>query len=552
MKKSNFAYRGTRLVPMSAHKVFWDTIQSCPVPIGADVNRFYDSLSFLFLHIAERTGLTGRKMKHQVPVPYNWFRDSRNPARYALVYRKNPEIQAWLESVLIVTPFDYIKGRCREWQFKPSFERKFRKANTVDEPLYDITVRLRRRPKAKSKSDLIERSIVPEIIKHRIVRPANLRRGKAEISDLIERAIDNQRPYRFYLDRALDCLRNLDYHGKHSAYSKLWAVLERASRLGFKVVGGTEKDRIVEFYDQYYINDVGSRMFGISQAFLKPVKRLCFDHTYGTNYDMSQAHITILKELLEENDLEIPDTIHIDHGYLAKTLGVTRDTAKTLNFGGIYKGWQNQYKITVSIGDNRRSVLTPLAKALWKDSKVLKVLESLIVPDSPKQTELAQNAYVLGIWQKWKSIYKPAADIVSQLIDRLIEKAYNRNAVYSFVNDVECSYQIPFTKIKKERYSILSHYIQGRESQKLLEVLAQNLWCSAEFDGAIVCGTYNNCIDMEEKPFCTTTDAIRLFDKVWENGHTFKNDKRCIMSKTVSGNQENTVNRAYAKYYEKE
>ncbi|QQO90367.1 putative helicase [Erwinia phage pEa_SNUABM_5] len=551
MKK--ITYRGTRLVPLSVHRLFWDqTIDKCPVPQGADATKFRESLGFLFLHLAERTGLTSRSDKGQIPMAWSWFNQRGNPARYAMHYHKSVAVQEWLEKTLIVTKHSKILGLSREWQFKPSFLRAFRKAFIIDEPLYDITVRRRRKAKAPSIAGIVEKSIVAEIKKPKFRRPdaKHMRRGNKELEQLIKQAWENQRPYRFYLDRMMDCLRNLSAKGKKSSYQRLWVVLEQICNLKMKVVGGVPGDRIVEFYDSYRINEVGSRMFGNSQALLRVVKHLCFDHDYASNYDMPQAQVTILKELFIKYEVPFPEKIQLSHTELAKILGITRETAKQLNFGGIFKGWNN-VPIIIVFDHDKQSLIpyrTPLFESLWRDSKVRAKLKKIEGVDN-NETKQLHRKFVMDIWRNWKSLHKEISKSIETLLTTIASKTRCPDGVYHFKNDMGCVQRVGVSKFKRERYSVLSHFLQGTESRQLLSVIATNLWCSAEFDGASILGEYNNVIPMDVKPFYDDTDSVLLFKKVWENGHTFSSDRRCITSKKVSRDQQETVNSAYIKYY---
>lgn len=550
-----FSYRGTKLVPQSVHKLFWDqTIFKCPVPPGADVAKFRQSLGFMLLHLAERTGLTSKSDKGQIPMAWSWFNRKGNPARYAMHYHKSAVVQEWLEKTLIVSRHSRKLGLSREWQFKPEFLRSFRRALTIDEAFYDITVPIRRRPKARSIADIVERSIVETIEKPKFRRPdsKNFRRDDPELIELLHKAWENQMPYRFYLDRMLDCLRNLAAKGKKDSYLRLWIVLEKICDLKMRRVGGTDRDRIVEFYDSYRINEVGSRMFGNSQALLRVAKRLCFDHSYAKNYDMPQAQVTILKNLFVTHGVAFPDTIQLSHTDLAKVLGISRETAKMLNFGGIFKGWNNVPMVVVNDHSKKQFVIyrTPLYEGLWRDPKVKAKLKKIVGTDAT-DTKRQHRAFVMDIWRKWKGLHKEISAAIEKLLEVIATNTRCPEGVYYFKNDMNCVQHVNISKFKRDRYSVLSHYLQGTESRQLLRVLATNLWCSAEFDGALILGEYNNIIPMDVKSFCDDTDAVLLFDRVWANGHTFKSDRRSITARKISSNQEDTVNNAYIKHYSK-
>lgn len=549
---NKITYSGTKLVPLSVHKLFWDqTIYKCPVPEGADPAKFRKSLGFVFLHIAERTGLTAKNDLGQVPMSWQWFNKTGNPARYAMHYHKTPQVQEWLEKTLIVTEHSRILGLSREWQFKPSFLRVFRRHFLSDEALYDITVPVRRRPRALSMEDRVNRCFVQKLVKQKFIKPDNLCRKDPQLRRLLDAAYKNQRPYRFHLDRMLDCLRNLAAKGKKSSYIKLWISIERICEHGIRRVGGTDKDRIVEFYDVYRVNEVGSRMFGTSQGLLRVVKRLCFDATYAVNYDMPQAQVTILKQLFNKYNIPYPEQIQLSHTDLAKTLGICRETAKSLNFGGIFKGWNNVPFVCVRDPETKHCSVykTPLYQCLWNDAKVKAKLKRLEEGRDVRSVKHAQSNLVKGIWDKWKSLHKEISISVENLLTAMADSTRMTQGIYRFKNDMNCIQRVYAEQYTSRRYSVLSHYLQGTESRQLLEVLASNLWCSAEFDGALILGKYNQVVPMDVKPFCDDTDAVLLFDRVWQNGFTFKNDRRCIISKKISKDQLNTVNTAYEKYY---
>lgn len=540
-------------VQRSAHKYFWDMIYSCPKPPNAKSDKFYESLAWFFMHLIDKSKISDRRnIYNETVVTYTYMR-AHEKMRYALVRWKAHSVQAWLDKRVDRTRYDYVKGIARKYTLNKTILSTFTSLCVEDEPMYNLMKPLRRRPIYVNEKDLVESSFRTSIKPKPFVRPENFsqHRGRSsELITLINKAQKNQRPYRFYLDRFLDIMKNAKTNRKDGLHFRLDIFLKRVCKFGFKLVNDDPNDRLVEFYDIYKMNPTGSRLFGTAAAMPKLVKLLCFDHSYGRNFDMPNAQMVLLIELLAEYGLECPELEALDHDAVAKYLKISRGTAKTLNYGGIYSGWSNrqwfrQHFESRSDDEQPRPVKTDIYRQLCSDPKIQRVAEKNKFDDK----ELAD--YVDWIWDRWKKLFEPAGKVVSELCDRIRDSSYCRGGEYHFKNSVQCSHSVKIELFNKDKYTVLSHYVQGQESYNLLKILAETEWCSAEFDGAILLTDYKGDVELKEKPFMTPTLNSLLFMRLWENSLRMGTVRRNLFTKRGFSTDIETVNREYQKIVSK-
>lgn len=537
-------------VPKSAHKYFWDMIYSCPKPPKAKSDKFYQSLAWFFMHLLDKSRVNQRRNVYdETIVTYTYMR-RHEKMQYAMSRHKESCVQNWLNRKVDRTRYDYIKGIARKYRINPSITDVFAELLRIDEPMYNLMKPLRRRPIFKDEKDLIESSLRTEIRPRPFKRPYNFnyrRERSSGLIELVKKAQANQRPYRFYLDRFLDIMHNARRHNRRKKlHMRLNIFLKRICGFGFRIVNDDPNDRLIEFYDQYSMNPVGSRLFGTTAAMPKLVKLLCFDHSYGRNFDMPNAQMVLLLNLMDQYGLSCPDLENLNHDKVAGALRITRGTAKTLNYGGIYSGWSNRkyfkqtYDNEPADGEQRKAMPTDLYRQLLNDTKVKKYISAnkLSIKDGEN--------YVGYIWDKWKEMFKPASAVVAELCRRISESAYTRCGSYHFKNESECSHEVPVARYGREQYTVLSHLIQGMENYNLLKILAEVEWCSAEFDGAILLSEYKGDVPLKEKPFMEPTLNSLLFMRLWENGHKMGKVRRDLFAKGSNTDVE-TVNKEYLK-----
>lgn len=537
-------------VQKSAHRYFWDLIYSCPKPPKADSDKFYESLAWFFMHLIDKSRvLERRNIYNETIVTYTYMRQHEK-MRYAMVKHKESCVQTWLKHRVDMTKYDYIKGIARKYTLNKVVLDTFAELMLKDEPMYNLMKPVRRRPIFKDERDLIESSFRTTISPKPFSRPYNFNYRKErskEVVELIAKAQANQRPYRFYLDRFLDIVKNTRTVGRKNQHLRLQIFLKRICRFGFRLVNDDPNDRLVEFYDEYTMNHVGSRLFGTAAALPKLVKLLCFDHSYGRNFDMPNAQMVLLLDLMAQYGLDCPELEKLDHDKVAKTLKISRGTAKTLNYGGIYSGWSNQThfkQIFESRSDDEqpKPMMTDIYRQLWNDSRLTK--------HTKRFSDEEKKDYVKYVWAKWKSIFAPAKLVVEELCERIRDASYSRSGAYYFKNESECSHPVPVHRYKRERYTVLSHLIQGMENHNLLKILAEAEWCSAEFDGAILLTEYHGDVALKEKPFMKPTLNSLLFLRLWENGYRMGSVRRDVTAKRGRTDTE-TVNTEYLKIVSK-
>lgn len=533
-------------VQKSAHKYFWDLIYSCPKPPKAKSDKFYESLAWFFMHLIDKSRvLERRNIYNETIVTYTYMRQHEK-MRYAMVKHKESCVQSWLRHKVDMTKYDYIKGIARKYTLNKNIMDTFAELMRLDEPLYNLMKPVRRKPLYKDERDLVESSFRAEIAPRPFVRPHNFNYRKersAEVVELLAKAQANQRPYRFYLDRFLDIMHNTRTVGRKNYHLRLQVLLKRICRLGFRLVNDDPTDRLVEFYDVYTMNHLGSRLFGTAAAMPKLVKLLCFDHSYGRNFDMPNAQMVLLLDLMAQYGLDCPDLEELDHDKVAQALKISRGTAKTLNYGGIYSGWSNQthFKQTFesrSDGEQPQAMMTDIYRQLFNDRRIAKLTKHF--------SEQEKKDYVRYVWDKWKAMFTPAKLVVEELCERIRNTSYARGGSYYFKNASECSHPIPVQRFNGERYTVLSHLIQGMENHNLLKILAEAEWCSAEFDGAILLTDYKGDVALKEKPFMKPTRNSLLFLRLWESGHRMGKIRRDITAKKGRTDVK-TVNSEYLK-----
>ena len=533
-------------VQKSAHKYFWDMIYSCPKPPKAKSDKFYESLAWFFMHLLDKSRVAERRnIYNETIVTYTYMRQHEK-MRYAMVKHKESCVMTWLKHRVDMTKYDYIKGIARKYTLNKVILETFAELMLEDEPMYNLMKPIRRRPIYKDERELIESSFRTTIKGKPFTRPHNFNYRKErskEVVELIAKAQANQRPYRFYLDRFLDIVKNTRTCRRKNQHLRLQIFLKRICRYGFRLVNDNPKDRLVEFYDEYSMNHVGSRLFGTAAALPKLVKMLCFDHSYGRNFDMPNAQMVLLLDLMAQYGLNCPELESLDHDKVAKKLSIARGTAKTLNYGGIYSGWSNQTHFKQNFenrvdGEQPRAMMTDIYRQLYHDSKIEKYTKGM--------TDTEKNDYVRYVWDKWKKMFEGAAEVVSELCERIRMTAYSREGAYYFKNDSECSHSVPVSRYKKDQYTVLSHLIQGMENHNLLKILAEAEWCSAEFDGAILLTEYTGEVSLKEKPFMQPTLNTLLFMRLWENGYTMGSVRRDVTAKKGYTDIE-TVNSEYLK-----
>ncbi|QYW05233.1 hypothetical protein pEaSNUABM21_00219 [Erwinia phage pEa_SNUABM_21] len=536
-------------VPKSFHKYFWDMIYSCPKPPKAKSDKFYESLAWFFIHLIDKSRVLDKtNVYNETLVTYTYML-AHEKLRYTMIYHKEYSVELWLNRKVNKTRFDYIKGIARKYSLSRALSDEISELFMFKEPMYNLLKPLRRRPLFENEEDLVEAALQVPIKAKPFVRPGNFNFHKvrnSEVIDLIKKAQANQRPYRFYLDRFLDIKKNAHTNRKKNLHMRLDAFLKRICKNGLRLVNDNPNDRLVEFYDSYAMNDVGSRLFGTAAALPKVVKLLCFDHSYGRNFDMPNAQIVLLLDLMARYGLDCPELETLNHDQIAKELRITRGTAKTLNYGGIYSGWSNQKWFkqsfeTCADNEEQSAMMTDIFRQLVMDTKV----QNAAKKGNMNERELI--SYADRIWDKWKEIFKPAALVVSELCERIRMSAYSRSGSYYFKNDSECSHKMPVSRYKKDQYSVLSHMIQGMENYNLLKILAEAEWCSAEFDGAILLTKYSGEIALKEKPFMEPTHNCLVFMKLWDNGYSMGSVRRNLFTKRGFATDPETVNREYLK-----
>lgn len=535
-------------VQKSAHKFFWDTIYSCPKPPKAKSDKFYESLAWFFMHLLDKSNVMERRNVYNETVVTHTYMRQHEKMRYAMVYHKEYSVASWLSRKVDHTRYDYIKGIARKYTLNKTFTDIFCELITLDEPMYNLMKPARRRALYKNEEDLVESSFCSEIKSRSFIRPHNFENRRAycgEVIDLINKAQANQRPYRFYLDRFLDIMHNTKTNRRKKLHLRLNSFLKKICRFGFRLVNDNPNDRLVEFYDEYTMNHVGSRLFGTTAALPKLVKLLCFDHSYGRNFDMPNAQMVLLLDLMATHGLDCPELENLNHDRVARQLKITRSTAKTLNYGGIYSGWSNQKYFKQSFenrtdNEQQKPMATDIYRQLLNDTKVVNAVKKL------RMTEKEMHQHVGFIWDKWKAMFKPASEVVSELCERIRDASYSRNGAYYFKNDSGCSHQVPAHRFKRDQYTVLSHLIQGMENHNLLKILAEAEWCSAEFDGAILLTEYTGDVALKEKPFMQPTLNSLLFMRLWENGLRMGGLRRDVTAKKGFTDVE-TVNSEYLK-----
>lgn len=536
-------------VPKSFHKYFWDMIYQCPKPPKANSDKFYESLAWFFIHLIDKSRVLDKtNVYNETLVTYSYML-AHEKLRYALIYHKEYSVEAWLNKRVNKTRYDYLKGVARKYSLSKVMSDTISELFMLKEPMYNLLKPTRRRPLFENEDDLVSSALKMEIRARPFVRPDNFnfhRSRNKDVIDLINKAQANQRPYRFYLDRFLDVKKNAHTNRKKNLHLRLDAFLKRICKYGLRLVNDNPKDRLVEFYDVYTMNDVGSRLFGTAAALPKVVKLLCFDHSYGRNFDMPNAQIVLLLDLMDKYGLECPELEHLNHDKIAKDLRISRGTAKTLNYGGIYSGWSNQKWFKQSYetradSEEPSAMMTDIFRQLVQDSRVQKAAKDAYM----NQEELLNYAY--RIWDRWKLIFKPAALVVAELCERIRLTTYARSGVYYFKNESECSHSVPVSRYKKDQYSILSHLIQGMENYNLLRILAESEWCSAEFDGAILLTSYSGDVALKEKPFMDPTHNCLVFMRLWDNGYSMGSVRRNLFAKRGFSTDPETVNREYLK-----
>ncbi|QYW04544.1 hypothetical protein pEaSNUABM14_00219 [Erwinia phage pEa_SNUABM_14] len=536
-------------VPKSFHKYFWDMIYQCPKPKGAKSDKFYESLAWFFIHLIDKSRMMEkRNVYNETVVTYSYMR-AHEKMRYAMVRQKNDGVRLWLDRKVNKTRFDYIKGIARKYSLNTVLAQTLADLCALEEPMYNLLKPNRRRAIFQSQDDLVAAAFEKEVKAKPFRRPHNFIYHKSknrEVIELINRAQANQRPYRFYLDRFLDIKENARTNRRYGLHMRLDSFLKKICRFGLRLVNDNPNDRLVEFYDEYSMNHVGSRLFGTAAALPKIVKLLCFDHSYGRNFDMPNAQIVLLLDLMSEYGLECPMLEHLDHDYVAKTLKITRGTSKTLNYGGIYSGWSNQryFKQTFDTSSEKEdpgAMMTDIFRQLVSDTKVQNVGKKY------KMTEEEIKNYATRIWGKWKAMFEPASLVVEELCLRIKNASYSRTTDHFFKNASGCSHRVPVARYKRDQYTILSHLIQGMENYNLLKVLAEAEWCSAEFDGAILLTKYSGDVALKEKPFMDPTLNCLIFMKLWDNGYSMGKVKRNLFTKRGFATDPETVNREYLK-----
>ncbi|WP_411755070.1 hypothetical protein [Serratia sp. (in: enterobacteria)] len=214
---------------------------------------------------------------------------------------------------------------------------------------------------------------------------------------------------------------------------------------------------VVEYWPEYNVADLGTRSFekfGGFQTLKSTIKWHIFE---GYNYDIESSQLTILRHELEKYGLKCVRLKKITKEKVMRRFDIDEGSAKTLIYSLIY-----------SLGEVRKH----------RESEVFNIL---------------YNAYGYEVAvekaDSWREFIKPIRKKLKQLVEVYIGQGVNcPGRGLAIRNAVRQTYLVNPKKITQEdRRRILSHMLQGIESQATYQTILRNpgVCGSSEHDGLV-------------------------------------------------------------------